>query len=349
MKVCYFGIYDSEYSRNKILISGLRQNGVEVLECVSRKKGFSKYFDLIKKHEAIKNNYDVMIVGFPGFQESILAKFISRKPVVFDAFVSMYDSVVLDRAEVKKRSVRALYLWYLDKISMVISDIVLFDTESHIRFVSKEFQIKESKFKRVFVGADTLIFYPREKSQNSSFKVLFYGHYVSLQGTEYIVRAAKLLESHRDIVFEIIGDGKGKEKILELTDSLGLKNINFVGNVSLSELAERLSSGNVCLGIFGDTDKAKRVIPNKVYESVALCRPVITADTTAIRELFTEDEIFLTSIASSESIAEVILKVKSDKENAEAVAKKGFDKFKRTVGVEALGWELKRIIESLIK
>ncbi len=33
MKVCYWGTYDKGYLRNKILITGLRENGVEVVEC----------------------------------------------------------------------------------------------------------------------------------------------------------------------------------------------------------------------------------------------------------------------------------------------------------------------------
>ena len=33
MRVCYFGTYRAEYSRNQIMIEGLRRNGVEVIEC----------------------------------------------------------------------------------------------------------------------------------------------------------------------------------------------------------------------------------------------------------------------------------------------------------------------------
>ena len=33
MKICYFGIYNPNYSRNDILLSGLNQIGVEVIQC----------------------------------------------------------------------------------------------------------------------------------------------------------------------------------------------------------------------------------------------------------------------------------------------------------------------------
>ena len=33
LRVCYFGTYRANYSRNQIMIEGLRCNGVEVIEC----------------------------------------------------------------------------------------------------------------------------------------------------------------------------------------------------------------------------------------------------------------------------------------------------------------------------
>ena len=347
MKVCYFGIYDREYSRNKILISGLTKNGVEVIECVSQEKGIWKYLDLFRKHWDMRNSYDVMVVGYPGFQAMILARFITSKPIVFDAFLSLYDSMVLDRAQVHPSSLRALYFWYLDKISMTLAEVVLLDTNEHIKFVSREFNIGDDKFRRIFVGADTAVFYPRTMSANNVFLVSFYGHFIPLQGVEYIVRAAKLLEGNSDIVYEIIGDGQEKKKILDLAEELQVKNIRFIGNVPLAMLATKMAESDVCLGIFGNTDKAKRVIPNKVFECIAMSRPVVTADTKAIREMFTDDEIFFAETANPQSISDAILKVKSNKENAEAVAKRGYDKLVSTASIDMLGSELKNILEAL--
>lgn len=347
MKVCYFGIYDGQYSRNKILISGLLLNGVEVVECVSKKKWLFKYFDLIKKHWSLRKSYDVMIVGYPGFQAMILARFITSKPIIFDAFVSIYDSMVLDRAKIKKDSLRAKYLWYLDKVSMSLPEVVLFDTNEHIKFASREFGIRDDKFRRVFVGADTEVFCPKAYFGSDKFTIVSYGHYVPLQGMEYVVRSAKLLESYTDIIFKIIGDGGGKKRVVDLAKDLGLRNVIFMGNLSLFELAEQMYNADVCMGIFGNTEKAKRVIPNKVYEAIALEKPVITADSPAIRELFNEDDLFLTKISSPESIAETILKVRSNKSESYVHAKNAHNKFLQQASILKIGEGLVRIIEEI--
>lgn len=347
MVICYFGIYKPNYSRNKILLSGLKSSGVEILECRTDKKGIFKYFDLIKKHWQIRNDYDVMFVAYPGFQPVILAKFLTSKPIIFDAFVSLYDSMVLDRKSVSRNSLKAKYFWWLDKLSITAADLVLMDTNEHKKYLATEFSIKDSKIKRIFLGADTNIFFPRKNVvKNDKFKVLFYGTYIPLQGVEYIVRSAKILEQEKDIEFELIGDGQEKNNILELAKELEIKNIDFKNNVSVNELAERISQADVCLGIFGNTEKARRVIPNKVYECVAMNRPVITADTQAVRELFSDSELFLVDSSNPRKIADAIIKVKSDIKNAVLVSGRAYDKFKNHVLPEQIGAGLKYIIDT---
>jgi len=39
MTICYFGDYNSNYSRNRVIIKGLKENGVNVLECNVGEKG----------------------------------------------------------------------------------------------------------------------------------------------------------------------------------------------------------------------------------------------------------------------------------------------------------------------
>ena len=382
MKICYFGIYNHSYSRNSILISGLRQNGIEVIECRSEKGGFFKYADLIQKHRKIRETYDCMIVGFPGYQSMILARFLTPKPIIFDCFASAYDSLVFDRKQVRNGSIRARYYWFLDWLSMRIADRVLFDTQAHIDYASKEFGISKTKFRRMWIGADTTVFFPRffcgkleqgfalrsssatvkgetlrkvfhreqqyETEKSKDFTVLFFGTFIPLQGIEYIVESAKFLEG-KNIVFCIIGGGQLKEKIRAYAKSKQVKNIEFIDKMSQQELSQKITESDVCLGIFGNTAKTQRVIPNKVYECLAMKKPVITADTLAARELLGDKDVCFVKSADSVSLAGGILRFKNDRNAMERIAQNGYDTFIKNATPEILGRELRGIVRELIE
>ena len=343
MTVCYFGIYDSNYSRNRILIKGLKQNGVKVIECQSRLKGIKKYFEIIQKHKKIKNDYDILIVGFPGYQATILAYFLTRKKIIFDAFSSIYESAVFDRKKIKEKSFKALYYWLLDFFSCYLADKVLLDTNEHIKYFVHTFKVNKKKFIRLFVGSDNSVFYPKNQNKtNNDFIVHFHGTFIPLQGVEYILDATKLLKNE-NIKFNIIGS-----KIKKLKSSEEYKNVNFINNISFEELANYIVKADICLGIFGKTKKTKRVIPNKVYECVACKKAVITADTPAIRELFNDNDLIFTHVADSKVLATAILNYKNNFNKMKYLAENSYNKFTKLTTTFILGKELKKIIKDLI-
>jgi len=347
--VLYFGMYDPEYSRNRILIDGLKQNGVEVIECRDDSPGLKKFWNLFIKHWHVRNSYDVMVIGFLGHIIVPFAKIITRKPIIFDAFVSLYDSNVFDRKVVKPKTLRAFYYWFLDWISMWLADIILFDTNQHIKYATEEFGVRKEKLIRILVGAQDKIFYPRNIiKSDSNFLVGFYGTYVPLQGVGFIVEAAKEVESYKDIKFMLIGSGQEKQIILKLAQDLKIKNIDFVDFLPQNKLAFEIVKADVCLGIFGKTEKTQRVIPNKVYQCAAMKKPIITADTPAIRELFNDRDLMLVKPADSEALADGILILKNNLKLREELAQNCFNKFLKSASPKVLGEELKKIIISIL-
>ena len=101
MKICYFGIYNPNYSRNDILLSGLNQIGVEVIQCNADWRDPKRYFKLWKNLRALRNEYDCVYAAYPSPIATILARLISSKPVICGAFYSMFDCVVNDRGEIR--------------------------------------------------------------------------------------------------------------------------------------------------------------------------------------------------------------------------------------------------------
>jgi len=344
LKVCFFGIYNPEYSRNRVLMSGLMENGVEVIECRSDKKGLLKYFDLMKKHWKIRKSYNVLFVAFPGFQTMILAKFLTRKKIIFDCFAPLYESEVLDRGNTKQGSLKAKYYWWLDKFSARLADKVLLDTDEHIKYFVKEFGLNPSvdgeKFKRIFVGTSPDFFCPKDKlGKNNIFVVQFHGNYIPLQGVDYIMEAINLMRNNKEVRFNLIGSNI-KEKFYDKN----ITNVDFKENVPVENLVEYISEGDICLGIFGDRQKTQRVIPNRIYECIACKKPMITADTPAIRELFNENDLYLISEANPQELVRAILKLKEDKRLGEKLAENAYNKLIQKAIPDILAKELIKII-----
>ncbi len=342
MRICFFGGYNPNYSRNKILIQGLILNGVEIIECRTELRGIIKYFDLIKKHWKIRKQYDVLLVAFPGWHAVVLAKFLTRKPIIFDAFVSVYDSTVFDRKNTKKRSLKAKYFWLMDWLACKLADKVLLDTNEHIKYFVEEFGLNEGKFVRISVGADDSVLRPikvEDKRRKSKFIVHYHGNVIPLQGVKYILESAKLLKLYKDIQFNLIGS-----RVKRWYEKSFSGNVNFIENVPYEKLAEYISQADICLGIFGDTNKTQRVIPNKVYEYMACQKPIITADTPAIRELFNENDLHLIPTASPEVLAKAILKLKNDSALREKLAENAYNRFIQIATPKILAGELIKII-----
>jgi glycosyltransferase involved in cell wall biosynthesis len=60
-----------------------------------------------------------------------------------------------------------------------------------------------------------------------------------------------------------------------------------------TELPALVAEHDVCLGIFGSGEKARRVVPNKVFQGAAAGCAVVTSDTTPQRRVLGEGAILV--------------------------------------------------------
>jgi glycosyltransferase involved in cell wall biosynthesis len=286
----------------------------------------------------------------------VLLLFKKNKPkILFAPLVSLYDTAIADRGLSGRNNLFAKLLFYIDKFSFKMADLVVFDTNEHINYISDLFGLDKSKFKRVWVGADEDVFYPRYFSSDKErlkgvFTILFIGKYIPLHGLEHIIKAAKLLESEKDIKFKIIGSGQLDEEIMNLRKKLEIKNIDFVEWIEYNELVNEINKADVILGIFGGTEKSLRVIPNKVFHAIACKKAVITGDSLAIRELFVNKEnILLCENRNAESLKNVILEIKNDNELRNKIAGNSYFLFQKDLSSEKIGKMVADIIIDLKK
>lgn len=375
MRVCYFGTYDADYVRNRVIIAGLRAQGVQVVEChvalwretADKVRQASRgllnprlawrflraYIELWRLYRQI-GDYDVMVVGYAGHIDVFPARiltWLARKPLALDLFLSLHETVTQDRGLVAEQSFFGKMLYVIEKVGCRLADRLFLDTEADIQYLMRKYGLPRSKFACIRVGADESVYFPIQDQEESGFTAIYFGKFIPLHGIEHLVAAAKHLEIDAQIRMEFIGDGQTYEAMRALADSLEAKNIIWGPRwLEPEELRTRIGRATVCLGIFGTSDKAQRVIPTKAYVALAMGKPLITADSPAAREVFTSGkDAILCPAGSGQAIAQAVLALRRDEALHKSVAQAGYRLFTEQFTTSAIGVQAKESLEGLLQ
>jgi glycosyltransferase involved in cell wall biosynthesis len=371
MKVCYFGTYRAEYSRNRIMIEGLRRNGIGVIEChetlwygiedrVQAVGGSWKrprfwwrtlktYLRLLRRFRQIRHNYDVMVVGYPGQFDIYLARILTwlqRKPLTWDIFMSIY-LIAMERELERSGPFAVRMIGLAERLACRLPDLLIMDTQEYASWFEHTHGIAAARFHLVPTGADSTLFSPRDPNRESDgkFRVIYYGTFIPNHGVPTIVNAAKLLADDEDITFELIGTGPERAKVEQLVKRYDLSNITFTDWLDTDALLARIDRADLCLGVFGTTPQSLMTVQNKIYEGLAMAKPVLTGDGPSVRSTLTHGEhVYLCQRADPVALAEAIQKLKLDDTLREYLADRGHDYFLSHFTVEQLG---KRFADSL--
>ncbi len=323
-QIFYIGSYERDYPRNVITIAALRRAGFAVQELhqkvwpeVTDKSGLmaspvallalairlmSAYTRLLIRLLRNGRHGDLYVFGYIGqFDVLVLGPLVRlfRKPILFNPLITLTDTLVEDRQRVGIRGVMPRIIKLIDKASLKLCDSILVDTQANKDYLVSVFQVSSSVVRVLPVGADETVFNPTQFKDSDSVqsvgragavRILFYGKMIPLQGVETIVRAAKLLEDELDVGFDIVGTGQVYSAVRSLAKAFSLRNINFVDHVDYDALPGIINESDIVLGIFGATDKAARVVPNKVFQAMSMGAAIITRDSPAARDVLRDGE-----------------------------------------------------------
>ena len=362
-RVVVAGTFAADYSRNQIMLGLLRDLGFDVdvirfdlwgderSTLLGRRKlplarrAIGVYVRLAwRVLRTPKPGFFVVL--YPGHLDVRLVSLIGRLrrvPTVYDHFISLEETVVGDRGLRSEKSAIARLLRRIDRGACRAASIVLADTPADTAYFATRAGIGEERMRVLWVGAQD-VFEPSGATPERRL-VFFHGTYIPLHGIDTIVRAAKLLEED-DIRFRILGSGQERPAIEQLARSLEVPNVEFADPVPLAELPAQIAQGELCLGIFGTTAKALRVVPNKVFEYLAVGRPVLTADTPGIRSAFST-ELALVDPGNPKALASTIRRLLDHPAELERLAAAGRARFERDYSRPALGRLLARHLAEL--
>jgi glycosyltransferase involved in cell wall biosynthesis len=357
MIVSFLGAYDPAYPRNAILRRGLELNGASVQECrlPPSIKFWMRYPLAILRYSRRIAGSDVIFV--PEFRQKDvplgrLFGLLFHKRLVFDPLAARYETKIIDWRRRKPSTVRAWWNFRIDLASFGLSGLILADTKAHKDYFCRTYGVAEDKVAIVPVGYDDLLFKPEAspspKAKDAPFEVLFFGSFLPLHGAESIIEAAAML-SKKDptIHFRFIGSGQTLERVRLRADSLALRNAEFTGWLRYADLPTRIAAADVCLGIFGTTEKARRVVPHKVFQALGMKKPVITARTPAAEEFFHhKKDIYFCDPPYPKNLAAAILSLKADARLRRGLAEHGWRLVRDRYSPRPLGRLLLDILES---
>lgn len=136
----------------------------------------------------------------------------------------------------------------------------------------------------------------------------------------------------------------------KLAQTYQLANLRFVDRLSETELQIQIADADLCLGAFGTRPQSVLTVHNKVFECMAMARPVLTGRGPSVQRMMDEGKhIFLCDPGSPESLAESIRTLSHSPEICRRLATEGRSLIEERYTVEAIGLlcieEMERILE----
>lgn len=293
-----FGTYDAaRHPRIAVLVAGLRAHGTKVTE-LNRPLGLttaervrmlqqpwrlpvlvgrllSRWAGLVGDTVRLRRAEGrpaAVLVGYLGHFDVVLARLLHpRSVVVLDHLVFAGDTAA-DRGAT---GLRVRLLTGLDRLAVACADVVVTDTEEHRLMLPDP-----AKGIVVPVGAPDAwrTAAAARETTGGVLSVVFFGLYTPLQGAPVIAEAVRdAVAAGAALRVTMVGSGQDLPRTREIL--AGTPGVTWRDWVEPDELPALVAGHQVCLGIFSDTPKGVRVVPNKVYQGLAAGCVVITSDT----------------------------------------------------------------------
>ncbi|HEX6871598.1 MAG TPA: glycosyltransferase [Micromonosporaceae bacterium] len=313
MRWLAFGTYDAQrHPRIAVLIEGLRLAGDQVVELneplpldtAARVAMLGQpwrvpllglrllrcWARLIAGARRSRRDRDVdaVLVGYLGhFDVRLARRLFPDVPIVLDHLASA-AGIAKDRNLARAGGPKAALMRWLDDRALRSADVVVVDTEEQARGVPAGHRDRAVVAP---VGAGSAWFAAAGSGASGQarpvadmrlvaevrLRAIFFGLFTPLHGTEVLGAALAELADDDRIAVTMVGTGQDYAECRRL--AAGNPRVSWLDWVPADELPALVAQHDVCLGIFGTTEKAHAVVPTKVYQGAAAGCLVLTSDT----------------------------------------------------------------------
>jgi len=346
VRVVMIGAYKPDYARHYVIREGLRRAGADVDERLlplerrtpGRARALARAFPQ-------RGAADVVLLG--AFNQTLapaawaLAQ-TRGLPLIVDYLTGLLDAAE-DRGAVpagRRALLRAVDRFAISRLP------TLTDTAAHRAAFAAALNVDVRRMAVLPVGVRDLDPLPPPDPAAPPL-AQYAGTYIPFHGVDVMLRAARLLP---DVAFEFIGAGQMHTAAVRLAHEIGLSNVRFVtGYFPKAELIALQARSTIALGVFGNAPKTRQVVPNKVYEALALGRALVTAQSPALAEFFTPGKHLVTvPPGSPDALAAALRALLDDPARRAALSAAGRARIEAAFLPQHIGAQLKTTLENLV-
>ncbi len=300
---------------------------------------------------------DVVVATSPQFFVAIAGYVVSRlkrRPFVFEVR-DLWPESIVQLGQLKNR-------WLIGLLEKI--EVFLYHRAARIVVVAEasvpiliEKGIPREKIAIIKNGVDLTLFNP-EKHQpdlpatlglEGKFVVSYIGTMGLSHALDKVLETARILQEHQDIHFLLIGEGAEKPNLLRQKKELGLRNVTFLDQIDKERLPYYYRMSDVVLVTLRGLPLFRCVIPSKIFEIMAMARPILISVDGEARQLVVDQAgagLFVPP-ENPEEMARAILRLRSDEPLRQSLARNGRQFVERYFDRDKLADEYLTILQNV--
>jgi glycosyltransferase involved in cell wall biosynthesis len=226
---------------------------------------------------------DVVIATSPQFFVAIagyLVSLIKRRPFVFEVR-DLWPESIVQLGQLKNKwlikFLESIEVFLYQRASMIVSV-----TDSFVPIIARK-GIDKGKIVVIKNGVDLELFNPdkshpelkKDLHLQGKFIVSYIGTHGLSHALDKVLETAAILRDNPEIHFLFVGEGAEKENLIKQKALLQLSNVTFLDQIDKADLPYYYNLSDIVLITLRDLALFRTVIPSKMFEIMAMARPII--------------------------------------------------------------------------
>lgn len=179
--------------------------------------------------------------------------------------------------------------------------------------------------------------------------VAYVGTHGMAHGLSAVLEVASRLRAREDLRFLFVGEGAERASLEARARELGLSNVTFLGARPRDEIPEVYATADLCLVPLRKTELFQTVIPSKIFEILAMERPIVLSVDGEARTIVEEARAGLFAPPEDvEAMTRAIVELASDPDRRRRMGEAGRAYVMRSFDRDTLAREYAEVLQRVV-